>query len=211
MAAGVAKTRAIRVTAKATAQKENGPPTKKWYRTEPRQPCPPLNYSIFTGVLVRDVPFTVPPASQCSRYHPERADGHSARSTQGSRSLSSGSPSANVGTSFWLPTTQITMSAPEAYGPIWLPPPDATNTCPCSVTACTLPNITSGPDASLRHSRFYLTRSSVRSCGLMATYRPDASISLVTPIKSMFVDMAAWTSAPFLDEAQHTLRPGRML
>ena len=42
-------------------------------------------------------------------------------------------------TTFWVPTTQITCWAPNAYGANWLPEPDAMSTCPSSVTAWTLP------------------------------------------------------------------------
>ena len=39
------------------------------------------------------------------------------------------------GTIFWLPMTRISLPAPEAMGPIWLPLADVMTICPSAVTA----------------------------------------------------------------------------
>src|SRR5439155_3116679 len=52
-------------------------------------------------------------------------------------------PSSTSGTIFCVPTTRITRPAPLTYGPSWLPPIEAASSEPVSVTAWTLPSITS--------------------------------------------------------------------
>jgi hypothetical protein len=82
-------------------------------------------------------------------------------------------------TTFWAPTTQMTLRAPEAYGASWLPLAEATTRWPSSVTACTLPTTTSGAAPSRMTACTSSPRSPV-SARTEANF-PESSMSAAMP------------------------------
>ena len=74
-------------------------------------------------------------------------------------------PSSRSDTIFCVPTTRMTRPAPLTYGPSWLPPIEAASSEPASVTACTLPSITSGAALRRRISSAWVLRSMLQIRG----------------------------------------------
>src|SRR5882757_3278634 len=105
------------------------------------------------------------------------------------RSLSSGRQWSSTrrnavlrsGTTFCAPTTQIAWRDPPAYPGSWLPLAEAITRDPVSVTAWTLPTMTSGLASSRQISVSWVARSMAWPRALMASYRPLALMSSSMP------------------------------
>src|SRR6266704_1245517 len=90
-------------------------------------------------------------------------------------------PALRLGTTFCAPTTQIARREPPAYPGSWLPLAEAIRREPVSVTAWTLPTMTSGVEINRQISASWVARSMAWPRALMASYRPLALMSSSMP------------------------------
>ena len=90
----------------------------------------------------------------------------------------------------------MTFPAPAAYGPSWLPLAEAATSDPVSVTAWTLPSMTSGDELRRRISSACVSRSMLQIRGWMGSYRPELWISSAMPVSSSDCEAPLWTWAP---------------
>src|SRR5438477_4701869 len=101
------------------------------------------------------------------------------------------------GTSFWLPMTRISLPAPEAIGPIWLPLAEVITICPASVTAWALLTMKSGAALARRMSSRCVFRSIFISRRRMKSYFSLSMNSWKIPASSSVFDLPAYTCEPF--------------
>src|SRR5258706_1704321 len=100
------------------------------------------------------------------------------------------------GPPFWLPMTRISLPAPYAIGPIWLPVAEVITICPASVSAWALLTIMSGAAPAFRISSSCVLRYIFKVRRRMKSYFSFSMNSSKIPMSSSVFDLPVCTCEP---------------